>query len=32
MNMEEKNYECLEAIDVEQFNKDMLASFAWRTY
>ena len=21
----EKNYECLEAIDVEQFNKDMLA-------
>ena len=23
----EKNYECLEAIDVEQFNKDMLALF-----
>ena len=27
----EKNYECLEAIDVEQFNKDMLALLAWRT-
>ena len=25
MNCGEKDYECLEAIDVEQFNKDMLA-------
>ena len=28
----ERNYECLEALDVEQFNEDMLALLAWRTH